>query len=70
MEGCFIYGKQRIIGDVTHRQCEKSDSCKAKIHTTCTVIIKRTNEHLHDADETHVRNLEVKVGIKTESNRV
>ena len=37
---------------------------KARIHTKGTVIIKRTNEHLHDADKTHVRNLEVKVEIK------
>ena len=64
VEGGFIYGKQRVIGDVTHWQCEKRESCKARIHTKGTLIIKRTNEHLHDADMTHVRNLEVKVGIK------
>ena len=64
VEGGFIYGKQRVIGDVTHWQCEKRDSCKARIHTKGTVIIKRTNEHLHDADMTHVCNLKVKVGIK------
>ena len=54
----------RVIGDVTHWQCEKRDSCKARIHTKGSVIIKRTNEHLHDAEMTHIRNLEVKVGIK------
>ena len=53
-----------MIGDVTHCQCEKRESCKASIHTKGTVIIKRTNEHLPDTDMTHVRNLEVKVGIK------
>ena len=63
LEGGFIYGKQRVIGDVTHWQCEKREPCKARVHTKGTVIIKRTNEHLHDADMTHVRNLEVKVGI-------
>ena len=64
MKGGFIYGKQRVIGDVTHWQCEKRDSCKARIHTKGTVIIKRTNKHLHDADMTRVHNLKVKVGIK------
>ena len=41
VEGGFIYGKQRVIGDVTHWQCEKRDSCKARIHTKGLMQLKR-----------------------------
>ena len=60
VEGGFVYGKQRVIGDITHWQCEKRESCKARLHTKGTQIIKRTNEHLHDSDIRHVRSMKVK----------
>ena len=64
VEGGFVYGKQRVIGDITHWQCEKRESCKARLHTKGTQIIKRTNEHLHDSDIRHVRSMKVKIGMK------
>ena len=64
VEGGYMYGKQRRIGDVTHWLCEQRGLCKAIIHTQGGEIIKRTNIHLHAPDAQAVNCCEVKAGMK------
>ena len=46
IEGGFIYGQQRRVGEVMHWQCDRNLQSSTK-----GLIIKRTNEHLHEPDE-------------------
>ena len=64
IEGGYIYGKQRRIGETTHWLCERRGLCKAIIHTKGLEIIKQTNEHCHPPDENYISCCEVKVSIK------
>ena len=64
IEGGYIYGKQRRIGETTHWLCERRGLCRALIHTKGLEIIKRTNKHCHAPDEKYVSCCEVKVSIK------
>ena len=50
VEGGYIYGKQKKIGEVTHWLCEQRGFCKAIIHTKGAEIVKRTNVHLHQME--------------------
>ena len=54
---------QRRVGEI-HWQCEQRGVCKARVHTKGTEIVKRSNDHLHPADEQAVICQETKVGIK------
>ena len=68
--GCgFIYNKQRVIGDITHWQCEKIRLCKARLHTKSNEIVKRTGEHLHSPDILAVNCLEVKDRMKRKARQ-
>ena len=64
VEGGYIYGVQRRVGEVTHWLCERRGICNARVHTQGMEIVKRTNEHLHAPDEQVVSSYETKVGIK------
>ena len=69
VEGGFIYNKQRVIGDVTHWQCEKTRVCKARLHTKMNETVKRTGEHLHSPDILAVNCLEVKDRMKRKARQ-
>ena len=69
VEGGFIYNKQRVIGNVTHWQCEKTRVCKARLHTKLNEIVKRTEEHLHSPDILAVNCLEVKDRMKRKARQ-
>ncbi|KAI6655701.1 hypothetical protein LOD99_1841 [Oopsacas minuta] len=62
--GAYVYTVQKRIGDVVHWQCEERGTCKARIHTQDTEIVKRTSEHTHAPDEQAVSCCETKLGIK------
>ena len=64
MEGGYVYGVQRRVGEVTHWLSEKRGVCNARVHTQGTEIVKGTNEHLHAPDEQAVSCYETKIGIK------
>ncbi|KAI6656060.1 General transcription factor II-I-like [Oopsacas minuta] len=64
MEGDYMFTVQRRIGDVVHWQCEERGTCKAKIHTKGTEIVKCTSGHTRATDEQTVSCCETKVGIK------
>ena len=66
-ENEYMYGMQRRVGEMIHWQCERRGVCKARVHTKCTEIVKRTSEHLHAPDEHAVICQETKVGIKTKA---
>ena len=42
IDGGFIYGQQRKVGEVIHWQCERRGVCKARVHTKGMQIINRT----------------------------
>ena len=64
IEGGFIYGQQRRVGEVVHWQCERRGICKARVHTKGSQIVKCTNEHVHEPDEESVACQQVKIGMK------
>ena len=64
VEGGYVYGVQRRVGEVTHWLSEKIGVCNARVHTQGTEIVKRTNEHLHSPDEQAVSCYETKIGSK------
>ena len=64
VEGAYVYGVQRRVGEVTHWLCEKRGVCYARLHTQGTEIVKRTNEHIHAPDEQAVSCYETKICIK------
>ena len=68
IEGGFIYGQQRRVGEVVHWQCERRGICKARVHTKGSQIVKRTNEHLYEPDEESVTCQEVKIGMKRKAS--
>ena len=68
IDGGFIYGQQRIVGEVIHWQCERRGVCKARVHTKGMEIIKRANEHLHEPDEQAVTCQEVKIDMKRKAS--
>ena len=68
IEGGFIYGQQRRVGEVVHWQCERRRVCKARVLTKGSQIVKRTNEHLHEPDEESVTSQKVKLGVKRKAS--
>ena len=64
VEGGYMYGKQRRIGETTHWLCEQRGLCRAILHTNGNEIVKRTNEHSHTSDNTAVSCREVKANLK------
>ena len=64
IEGGYIYGKHRRIGETTHWLCVQRGLCKAIVHTQGFEIVKRTNQHLHPPDEKAISCSEVKTNIK------
>ena len=42
IDGGFINGQQRKVGEVIHWQCERSGVCKARVHTKGMQIINGT----------------------------
>ena len=64
IEGGYIYGKHRRIGETTHWLCVQRGLCKAIVHTQGFEIVKRTNQHLHPPDEKAISCSEVKINIK------
>ena len=44
IEGGYIYGKHRRIGETTHWLCVQRGLCKAIVHTQGFEIVKRTNK--------------------------
>ena len=68
IEGGFVYGQQRRVGDVIHWQCERRGECKARVHTMDMQFVKRTNEHLHEPDEQAVTCQDVKNCVKRKAS--
>ena len=64
IEGGYIYGKHRRIGETTHWLCVQRGLCKAIVHTQGFEIVKRTNQHLHPPDEKAISCSEVNSNIK------
>ena len=64
VEGGYVYGVQRRVGEVKHWLCEMRGVCNARVQTQGTEIFKCTNEHLHAPDEQPVSCNETKICIK------
>ena len=63
-ENGFLYDKQRKVGDIIHWQCEQRSICKARLFTKHSEIVRRSNDHIHEADENRISCYETKTRIK------
>ena len=63
-ENVLLCDKQRKVGEVIHWQCEQRTICKARIFTKDLEIIRRSNDHIHGADENRISCYETKTQIK------
>ena len=60
----YTYTKHRIYNDVHQWYCVERTSCRARIHTIGTEVIKTTSEHTHGHNSKLFHCNEVKAGIK------
>ena len=63
-ENVFLYDRQRKVGDSIHWQCEQRSICKARLFTKDSKIVRRSNDHIHEADENRISCYETKTRIK------
>ena len=63
MENGFTYTKHRVYNNTFQWHCVVRKSCRARIHTIGTNVMKRTNEHTYEPNSKIFYCNEVKTGV-------
>ena len=64
MENGYTYTKHRVYKDTFQWHCVERKTCRARIHTNGTNVLKKTNEHTHELNSKIFHCNVVKAGIK------
>ena len=64
LENGYTYTKHRVYNGTFQWHCVERKSCRARIHTNGTSILKKTNEHTHEPNSKIFHCNEVKAGLK------